>query len=198
MMQTRCPGRCFLQISVLTSTPLRKVNTALQSPHFSFAENGLQQLWLHLRFFLRCITGNASFSCYGLSVYPVGQADHGEADCPAQLYHGNTFLGIKIPICRNFGYVCFYSYFPFHNFLKTVKKRTLLRNPFCPSPASVPSGICNAGSRSSHFLKSECLSTASITSSCVLHLFQPLSIFHSCFFNLYFVSFRFPVFNKFI
>ncbi len=27
-----------------------------QSPHFSFAENGLQQLWLRPRFFLRCIS----------------------------------------------------------------------------------------------------------------------------------------------
>lgn len=26
-----------------------------------------------------------SFSCYGPSVYPIGQAGHGEADCPTQL-----------------------------------------------------------------------------------------------------------------
>ena len=32
-----------------------------------------------------------SFSCYGPSVYPTrGQAGHGEAGCPAQLYQGKT------------------------------------------------------------------------------------------------------------
>jgi len=31
-----------------------------------------------------------SFSCYGPSVYPTGQAGYGEADYPVQLYQGKT------------------------------------------------------------------------------------------------------------
>lgn len=35
------------------------------------------------------------------------------------------FLGIKIPICTNLGYVCSYCVFPYTKHLKKVKKRTL-------------------------------------------------------------------------